>query len=396
MPQRLSRIEFVAMMAMLFSTIAFSIDAMLPSLPQIAEELTHEAPNRAQLVLTSFVFGMGAGTFLTGPLSDAFGRKPVMLAGAALYMLGATLAWAASSLELLLAARVIQGLGAAGPRVVGIAIVRDLYSGRTMAKIVSFIMIVFTLVPALAPTLGAVIIAFSGWRSVFLAFLVFSVVSVGWVALRQIETLPTEARRPFRRRALLAGVVEVFSNRQTALSMAVQSLAFGSLYGVLSTTQPIFDVTFGRAESFPLWFGGIALVAGSASILNAMLVERLGMRAIVTAALSVQVVLAGLMVALLLSEILTGDLLFAAYVFWITSVFFQTGLTIGNLNALAMEPMGHIAGMAASIVGAVSTVAAVLLATPIGLAFDGTPIPLAVGVTLLSAGGLFLMRALRR
>jgi DHA1 family bicyclomycin/chloramphenicol resistance-like MFS transporter len=185
-------------MGTIFATVAFSIDAMLPALPEIAAELTPEDANRAQLILTSFVLGMGIGTLVAGPLSDALGRKRVILMGAALYLLGAGLALIAPSLEMILLARVIQGIGAAGPRVVSLAMIRDLYSGRAMAQIVSYAMLIFTLFPAVAPLIGAAIIAGFGWRAIFVAFLIFSLVSVGWLTLRQPETLAPEARRPLR------------------------------------------------------------------------------------------------------------------------------------------------------------------------------------------------------
>lgn len=390
----LGQIEFIALTAMLFATIAFSIDAMLPAFPEIARELTPADPNRAQLILTSFVLGMGAGTFVAGPLSDAFGRKPLILGGAVLYILGAGLAWAAQSLELVLAARVIQGLGAAGPRVVSLAMVRDLYSGRAMARIVSFAMMVFTLVPAVAPLMGSVIIAGFGWRGIFGAFVVFSLVSATWLWLRQPETLPPPSRRPLDAASLAAAAREVLSNRLILTSIAVQTLGFGALFGTLSSTQQIFDETFGRAESFPLWFALIAVVSGTGSLLNAAIVVRLGMRAVIKATLAVQCALA---LAFALTTILglwPPAIYFPAYLAWTTFVFFSAGLTFGNINALAMEPVGHIAGMAASLVGSLSTVAAVFIAAPIGLAFDGTPGPLAAGVALCAGAGLVLMRTL--
>lgn len=394
-PRRLSRPEFVAMIAMLFATIAFSIDAMLPALPEIAGALTPEAPNRAQLIVTAFVLGMGAGTFVTGPLSDAFGRKPVILGGAALYVLGAALAWAAPSLEALLAGRLIQGLGAAAPRVVAIAIVRDLYAGRGMAKIMSFVMTVFTLVPAAAPLLGSLIMAAVGWRGIFGAFALFSVATAAWLTVRQPETLPPSARRPLRLGRLASAAREVFSHRVVVVTTAAQSLAFGALFAVISTIQPVFDQTFGRAASFPLWFAAIALVSASASLLNAALVERLGMRRIARASLGAQAAASGAAALLLGTGALSGEAAFAAYVLWCGSVFFTAGLVMGNLNALAMEPMGHIAGMAASVIGAVSTVAAVLIAAPMGLAFDGTPLPIVLGVAAAAALAALLVARLR-
>lgn len=389
--KRLGQTEFVALIAMLFATIAFSIDAMLPALPQIGAELTPQDLNRAQLIVTSFVFGMGFGTLFTGPLSDTFGRKKIILCGTGLYILGAALASVAQSLELVLAARVLQGLGAAGPRVAALALMRDQYEGRQMARIMSFVMMVFTLVPAIAPGLGAVIIAGFGWRGIFGAFILFCTTSAIWLALRQPETLPPEQRRPLRLRTLWSAAKEVLTNRLVVLTTLVQTLCYGMLFAVISSTQQVFDITFDRAQSFPLWFSLIAVLAGSASFVNARLVVRLGMRFMVKAALTGQILCSGAMVLGEATGLLAGTALFAAYVVWNTSVFFTAGLTMGNLNALAMEPMGHIAGMTASIVGAVSTVLAVLIAAPVGMAFNGTPLPIVAGVLICAILGLGLM-----
>lgn len=395
-PRRLSQPEFIALIAMLFATIAFSIDAMLPALPQIAAELTPADPNRAQLILTSFVLGMGLGTFVAGPISDALGRKPVIVMGAGLYMVGALLAWAAPTLETVLAARLLQGLGAAGPRVVSLAMVRDLYSGRHMARIMSFAMMIFTLVPALAPLAGQGIIALIGWRGIFLAFLVFAVVATSWLSLRQPETLAKTARRPLHPAVLLRAVAEVLTNRQVVMAMVVQTLIFACLFGTISSTQQIFDVHFGRGAEFPLWFALIALCSGSASLINAALVVRLGMRFLVSVTLAVEALLTALYALTLIAGGLPEGLAFALFVIWAISVFMMAGLVLGNLNALAMEPMGHIAGMAASVTGSLATVASVMIAAPLGLAFDGTPRPLVIGVTALAAAGFVLMRWMPR
>ncbi|MCA0964409.1 MFS transporter [Salipiger bermudensis] len=389
------RVEFIALLAMLFATIAFSIDAMLPALPEIGAELTPEAVNRAQLVVTSFVFGMGIGTFFTGPLSDVFGRKPVLLGGSALYIVASICAAYAETLELLLAARLLQGLGAAGPRVVALAIVRDLYSGREMARIMSFVMMVFTLFPALAPSIGAVIIAATGWRGIFWAFVAFSSIASIWLMVRLSETHPPENRRPFRLTTFRAALAELFGQRVVVISIGVQALIFAMLFSMISTVQQIYDISFGRAETFPLWFGGVAILAASGSVLNAALVMRLGMRFLITAMLSVQVALAGITLALFAFG-LSGTPGFALFLLWQLSVFFQMGLTVGNINAIAMEPVGHIAGLAASVIGAVATVAGVLIAVPNGLMFDGTPVPLAAGIFIEAILALLLMRWLVR
>lgn len=389
-PRAMSQMEFIAMIAMMFATVAFSIDALLPALPEIAAEFSPEAPNKAQLILTSFVFGMGIGTFFTGPHSDTFGRRPVIVAGAAVYIAASLLAMVAPTLELVLAARVLQGLGTAGPRVVALAIVRDQYEGRRMAQIMSFAMMVFTLVPAIAPLLGAGVIALSGWHGIFGAFIAFSVISVGWLLLRQPETLPPARRRAFRLALLWGAVCEMFAHPVVRLSILVQSLCMGILFTMLSMVQPVYDVTFGRAESFPFWFGVVAVFAGSASLVNAALVMRLGMRFLVTATLGGQVVISAVM--LLLAVALPEGLSFPLFVLWQVSIFFMAGLVLGNLNALAMEPMGHIAGTAASVIGAVATVSGALLAAPMGLMFDGTPFWLTFAILTEASLALVLMR----
>jgi DHA1 family bicyclomycin/chloramphenicol resistance-like MFS transporter len=277
-PRPLPMRETIALFGVLFATIAFSIDAMLPALTVIGEALSPEDVNRAQLVVTSFVLGMGIGTFFAGPLSDAFGRKPVILGGIALYIAAALWAALSSDLTPLLAARFVQGLGAACPRVVTLAMVRDMYAGRDMARVMSFIMMVFILIPAVAPSIGAVLIWGFGWRSVFLAFVAFGLISGTWLALRQPETLDPAARRPLRLAALRKALVEVLGTRATMIYTAALTLGFGQMFAFLSTAPQIFVEIFDREKSFPLWFMLLAVLAGFATVTNAKLVMTLGMR----------------------------------------------------------------------------------------------------------------------
>ncbi|WP_294621549.1 MFS transporter [uncultured Roseovarius sp.] len=389
------RVEFVALMAMLVATVAFSIDAMLPAMPRIGQELTPDALNRAQLIITSFILGLGVGTFFTGPLSDSFGRKRVILWGAAVYMAGAALAAMAPTLELILAARVLQGLGAATARVVPLAIIRDLYSGREMARIVSFVMMVFTLAPAVAPLVGSGIIALTGWRGIFASFLIFATITSIWLTLRLAEPLPAEARRPFRIKALIEALRAVLAPRVVRISIAVQTLCLTTLFSSISSIQQLFEVTFDRADQFPLWFFMMAICAGTGSLLNAALVMRLGMRRMISVTLGLQIGFTALVLGLFLVGLPEG-LRFPVYLVWQTTIFFQAALTLGNINALAMEPLGHVAGMAASVVGALATVGSVILTIPVGLAFDGTPLPLLTGVLLAVCVARLLMTRLER
>lgn len=380
-PFRMGRTEFVALLAMMLASVAFSIDSMLPALPQIGAELSPNAVEKAPLILSMFLLGMGLGTFITGPLSDAFGRKRVILGSSALFILGAAVAYVSQSFEMVLVARLVQGLGASGPRVVTNAIVRDRFSGRQMAKIMSIIMMIFVTVPAIAPLLGSFIIEWSGWRGIFIAFILFSATFTIWMMLRLPETLPVASRRPLRLGLMWRAAKEVLGHPVVRLSIVVQALISGTLFLTLMLVQPVYDIVYGRGDEFPYWFFGVAIVAGSASLLNALLVVRFGMWKLITWSIAAQIVLAGSFVAFDLGNGIYG---FYFFLFWQTGIFFQAGLSFGNLNAIAMEPMGHIAGMAASIISAFSTVGAVAISGPIGTRFNGSETILIVSVLILS------------
>ena len=391
----LHRVEFIAMMAMLFATVALAIDAMLPAMPAIAAAFTPDDPDRAGLVISAFVFGMGVGTFFAGPLADRFGRKITIVGGLALFMLGSALAANAWSLNSLLAARLLMGLGAAAPRVASMALIRDMFSGREMAQIVSLVMMVFMLVPAAAPAMGAVVIACYGWRGVFWTFLAFAMVAGAWMMWRQPETLPSAKRRPLQVSTLIAGARVVLTNRIAVASIAAQTMVFGALFGTLSTVQPLFEKTFDRAASFPAWFAFIALVSAGASLANALLVRRLGMLRVIRAVFAMMLLLSVAMALAAYTAALPPSLYFVTFIIWVCGVFAMAGMTVGNLNALAMEPMGAIAGLAASVILAVPTILGTMIAAPLGLAFDGTPGPLAIGVTVCAGAAMLVMRALR-
>lgn len=392
--RRLPMPEFIAMLAFLFATIAFSIDAMLPALPEIAEQLTPDNVNRAQLILTAFVAGMGVGTLFAGPISDAIGRKPAITLGFAIYLTATVAAIFARSIEMLLIARFVQGLGAAGPRIVGLALVRDLYEGREMARITSFVMMVFILIPAMAPSIGTGMIWLAGWHGVFIGFLVFALIGCIWLNIRQAETLPPERRRPLRIGPLTEAAREVLTNRHVMLCTLVLTLGFGQMFGLLSSAQQLFGETYGKGAAFPAWFAAMALLSGTGTVLNATFVTRFGMRRIAKWAYIMQTCVSAVMLILVWGDLLPQGLRFPAFFIWCVSVFFMAGVTFGNLNALALQYMGHIAGMAASIVAAISTVLATLIAAPVGLLYDGTALPAIIGTLICSGIAWMLMRFL--
>jgi len=383
--------EFIALVAMLFASVAFSIDAMLPALSIIGEELSPADPSRAALIVGIFVLGMGLGTLFSGPLSDAYGRKALIIWPFVAFIFGSLVCAWAPTLEILLAGRFVQGLAIAGPRISAIAMVRDLYSGPKMAAIMSLTMIVFGLVPAVAPLIGQGIARTAGWQAIFFAMALLGLTLSLWLALRQPETHPVSARRPMRLTSIWEATQYAFSNRVFRYSVAVQTVLYGALFCQISLIQPVFDLYYGKADNFPLYFGAIALLTMSASFVNAKLVGKFGMRKIIQSALIMQLIMAGLTTLLFL---ITGSLPFWLFFVWATSVMFMVGFTFGNLNALSMEPMGQIAGLAASVSGAISTVLSALIAMAISLAFDGTPLAMTAGVFGCVLTAFVLMRVL--
>lgn len=391
----IGQVELVSLLAMLSATVAFSIDAMLPVLPEIGAAFADDDPNHAQLVISAFILGLGSGTIFSGPLSDAFGRRTVAVTGAVIYTLAALAAAFSNSLEMLILARFVQGVGASGPRVTALAIARDLFSGRRMAQVMSYVVFVFTLAPVIAPSIGWAIAWAFGWRAIFASFALFALISMSWLLIRLPETLRPENRRPFRLGRIAAGVREVLTTRQVVLAMVAQTLIFSALFSGLLSSRQIFGEVFGRGEEFPLWFGLMGILAAGSNLVNARIVIRLGMREVVRRALLIHASFSALFLAAQVTGVLPEAALFPVGFLWLTSIFYLAGFGIGNMNALALEPVGHMAGLAASIVTAFATIGAAVLSAPIGLSFDGTMRPITFGVLLLALCAMLLVRKLR-
>ena len=393
---RISTAEFVAIMAMLVATVAISIDGMLPALSIIADELTPLRPNNAQMILSFFVAGMAAGTLIVGPLSDSFGRKPIIYYGASLYIFTSAVCVLSPSLEVILISRFLQGVGASAPRVVAQALVRDFYKGREMARISSFIMIIFALVPAIAPLLGSFVMLAFNWRFIFLVFIAFVAVSTMWMAFRIDESVTKKKRIEFNLKQVALAFKEVLSNQMILTSIITLVFAYGILFIGIFLIQPVFEQVFNRAATFPYWFATIALLAASSSYVNARLVRKLGMRMLTSIAFRAQVCFSALVFLVYWLGYFGGQFGFFCFLFWMFSIFFQAGLTMGNLTALAMEPVGHIAGTAASLVSAIATIGSVLLAAIVGQFFDGTPAAMIAGVALFATLGAISSHRLNR
>lgn len=369
-------------MAVLISLVALSIDAMLPALPDIGRDLGTSDPNQPQLVLTALFLGLSIGQLFYGPLSDSIGRKPAVYLGLAIFIIGCILSILATSFEMMLAGRVLQGLGAAGPRVVTVALIRDLFEGRAMARIMSFVMMVFIMVPAAAPAIGQAIQALYGWRVIFGSFFAIACIGLVWFWRRQNETLPTDARTPFALGPILAGILETVRNRAAFGYTLAGGLVFGSFVGFLVSSQQVFQQTYSTGSAFPAYFALLALAVGSASFFNGRVVMRFGMRLLSKWALQV---MSGLSVAFTLYIwVWAPTPNFIIFMTYMMMSFFCFGLLLANLQSLAMEPLGHIAGVAAGVVSSVTTFMSLILGTIIGQAYDGTIRPLIAGLTLLA------------
>jgi len=381
--------EFVALIALTMSLVAMSIDSMLPALPAIAADLHAGDPNDRQLVLTAFFAGLTLGQLISGPVSDSIGRKPTIYAGIGLFVAGGLTCALAVSFPMMLVGRSVQGLGAASPRIVSVAMVRDLYQGRPMARVMSFVMAIFILVPILAPSIGQIVLLVASWRAIFVALLAMAGVALVWTALRQPETLPHDRRRRFAAGPLARAVVECFRNRATLCYMTSSGLMFAAFIAYLGTSQQIFQEIYDLGTLFPVAFGALAVAIGAASLTNAWLVIRLGMRELALWALRLSTVLS--LATLAVAWAVGGHIPLWAFMAYMLATFFCSGLLFGNLNALAMGPMGHIAGVAAAVVGSITSVVSLAIGTPIGRAYDGTVVPLIGGFAFLYAAALGLV-----
>ena len=356
---------------------------MLPALAAIANELGAARANDAQFVITSLFLGLGVGQLLFGPLSDRIGRKPAIYAGLALFMTGCLASLFASTFEAMIAGRVLQGVGVAGPHVVSMALVRDQYEGRLMARLMSLALAVFILVPTIAPALGQLILWLAGWRTIFATFLAIAALALAWLALRQPETLPVEHRRSFSPRVIARGVAEVVRIRASLGYTLASGFVFAPFIAYLSSAQQIFQQAYDTGALFPAYFASLSLAVGAALLVNGRLVMRHGMRRLCKVASTlVAVVSLAAWGAAFAFDGLPPLWLFMAY---LAGVFMGVGVLFGNLSALAMEPLGHIAGVGAAVVTSIGTLVSVPLGMLIGQRFDGTMYALIIAFALFGA-----------
>jgi MFS transporter, DHA1 family, multidrug resistance protein len=384
--------EFVVLIALMMALTALSIDVMLPALPRIGESFALTNPNDRQGVIMSYLLGFASGQLIYGPLSDRFGRKPTLMVGLVIFACGALAASVAPDFRLLLLARAAQGLGGAAPRVISMAIVRDLFYGREMARVMSFAMMVFVIAPVVAPAIGQGVLMVGPWQWNFYLLVLTAVVIMAWSSLRLPETHPPQTGAGPSRPAgpgMAKAFRMVVSSPQTVGYTAASAFMLGCLMSYIGCAQQVFVDVYDLGSGFPVVFGAVASVMALASFANSQLVMRLGMRRLSHCALTAFIAVS---FALALFSAF-GKPSLAVFCVLLAAAFFMFGLIVANFNAIAMEPLGAVAGMAASVVGFFTSATAALFGAAIGRLFNGSVLPLAAGFTVLGVCALLAVLA---
>ncbi len=378
--------ELVTLIACIMALNAAAIDIFIPALTGIATSLQLENPNQAQFVISSYVMGFGIAQIAYGTLSDRFGRRPILLVGLAIYVLASVVAVFAPTFGALLALRAIQGVGAAATRVIAVSVVRDCFGGARMASVMSLIMMIFMAIPVVAPNIGQLVLLFGDWHEIFIAIAVFGAFVTIWTYVRLPETLHPEDRLPLTATRVAGAFRLVLTNRRAFAYTLSTALTFGTLFAFINQAEQVYGVIYDLGPAFTLYFSAGAIFMAVASFSNSRLVERFGMRRLSHGALCLFVAfnILHLLVALLFG----GVPPFAIFFFGIIATLCLFGFIGTNFNALAMEPLGHVAGTASSVLGFMQTFGGGVLGAAIGYLYDGTLIPLLSGYVVLSIGAL--------
>jgi DHA1 family bicyclomycin/chloramphenicol resistance-like MFS transporter len=383
------RIEFIAMMAALMALNALAIDIMLPGLQQIGASLGVEDPNHRQYVVSAYLFGFGIAQLFYGPLSDRFGRRKPLLIGLVIYVLSAVAVIFVPSFAALLVLRFVQGIGSAATRVISVSIVRDIYGGRAMAEVMSLIMMVFMIVPVVAPGLGQTVMIFGDWQLIFAFMAVVAIIVLVWIARRLPETLAPTDIRPLTASSVIGGFRIVLTNRVALCYALASTFIFGALFGFINSAQQVYVGIYHLGELFPVAFAAVALFMSFSAFLNSKLVGKFGMRRLSHAALIgfMTVTFIWFMIQWMSSEPMPFLLFLALFAL----TMFQFGWIASNFNSLAMEPLGHVAGTASSVLGFMGTVGGAALGAAIGQSFNGTALPMVAGFFSVSLIGFIFV-----
>lgn len=383
-------VEFVVLMAITIGLVALSIDNLLPSFGPIATDYGIEDGNRMQLLIYVFMIAFGLMQIVYGPLADSFGRKRILMLGLFIYAIGTVMAIFADSYDHLLIARFVQGLGAAAPRVLTIAITRDCFEGREMARVMSFVMMIFIIVPVFAPASGSLILALANWHMIFVSTLVLAIIIAVWYSLRMPETLHPEYRHKLSLSRIARDIKTTITNRQTLGYATAMGLMFACLMAYIGSAQQIFETeVYGLGVWFPLVFGMIAACMSVSSFVNARLVRKIGMHKLSQGGLLVMAISS--LINLGIAFAFDGAPPLPVFGIGLTVTLFCFSMTMPNFNSLAMEPVGRIAGTASSMIGVYSTLIGVVAGGIIGQQFNGTVIPLVGGYLVLAVLAIIIV-----
>jgi MFS transporter, DHA1 family, multidrug resistance protein len=385
---RLGRAEFISLVAAMIAINAFAIDIMLPGLQQIGQSLGEADENRRQLVIPAYMLGFGVLQLVFGPLADRFGRKKPLLFGIAVYALAALAANFVTSFDALVALRFLQGAGAAASAVIAIALVRDTFVGDQMAKTLSLVFMVMMVSPILAPGLGQFLMTIMEWRGLFAFMAGLGLIVMAWIILRMPETLKPEHQRPFTVRSIIEGFGIVFGNRVSLSYIMATAVLFGSLMGFLTSSQQIYVQQFGMGAWFPVFFAAGGIVSAIGGFSNSQAVTRFGMQRLSHGALLVYAGVSAAMLLVSMAGLMNVWLFFA----FSCVLFFSFNFIMSNFGALAMVPLGEVAGTAASTQGFLQMVIGAALGAAIGQFYDGTTVPLAAGFVILSLVAVAIIR----
>lgn len=372
--KKISDREFIALMAVIMSLVALAIDSILPALVQISSDLNVTDLNDAQWVISAVFFGMSAGLMFYGPLSDAFGRKPILYIGVAIFLVGDIISIIADDLTIMIIGRFLQGFGGAACRVITVAMVRDRFEGADMARFMSLIMMIFILVPALAPSVGQFILFFATWQYIFWFMFAFGLGAILWFHFRQYETLSIDQRHEFSFVSIITNAIQVTKNPISMAFTLAAGIIFGSFVGYLNSAPQIMQGKYQLGDMFAIYFGILAFAYGFSSYLNAKFINRYGMETICFVALSTLTI-----TSLLYTVYLTffgQDISFFWFMVYLLITFFSMGPLFGNFNSMSMQPFGHIAGVATSVISSIQTLCAVTVGAIVGQLYDGTVEPL--------------------
>ena len=378
---KVTKFEFIALMAFLMSVVALAIDALLPALDIIGNSLDTQENSDHQLLITMIFIGLGVGPLFFGPLSDSLGRKPMVFVGFGIFILASFICVYSNSLEIMVLGRILQGFGLSAPRTISVAIIRDLYSGDYMAKIMSFVIVIFLLVPIIAPAIGKFILDYFNWEAIFIFQIIFCLLIAFWFWNRQEETLNHKNRIAFKINLFSQGFLELIRYKTTIAYTLISGFITGSFMVYLSTSQQIFQEQYGLKEAFPYIFAGLATASGSAILLNGLFVVKYGMKKIINISL-IGFFLISVCYAFLFYNSVNPPLIIILSFFSLQ--FFCLGFLFGNLRAIAMEPVGHIAGIGAAITGFISTLMAVPISIVIGKFVRLTVLPIFIGFSICS------------